>query len=54
MGREQFLQTRAGNWSRVAMGSSLVLDRKVPLALISGRSASNRDQDGRLKEGLFP
>jgi hypothetical protein len=28
MGREQFLQTRAGNWSKVAMLHPVVLGKK--------------------------
>jgi hypothetical protein len=33
MGRKQFLQSRAGNWSKVAMRTSLVLGNRFFVAL---------------------
>ena len=39
MGRKQFLQSRAGNWSNVAMRTSLVLGNGFFVASKSARSS---------------
>jgi hypothetical protein len=39
MGRKQFLQSRAGNWSKVAMRTPLVLGKRYFVAPKSARSS---------------